>query len=320
MAQIDLRYFVVIAISVAVTIGAIAGINFFIDPYDRIGNNWIGHYLEGDRSAKAKQVQVYPHDSLLIGSSKVAFIDPTEISSRRRFYNAALLGALPEEMLSFIRVFGEKSELVVIGFDIFMFNLTSDPMRETDHFSAPDTEEFLQYLTSIDTLGASVDVVRRWLSGEPVGIKRHGQRNPWHIERLDAPFTAPAHDKVLWHLKNRRYANFVFAEKRLSVLRQMRELMMARQQAHIVFLNPAHHSELQMLKSIPAGRGLEYLRQEIKEIFPLAVDLTDGPWSGDGAFYYADPFHYRPETGKEFMRELLARCPVDGVPKNWRGC
>lgn len=320
MAQIDIRYFTVIAAAAVVTIGAVMATNFFIDPYDRLGNNRIGHYLEDDRSAKVKQVKVYPHDSLLLGSSKVGFIDPTALGTERRFYNAGFVGVMPEELLSFLRHHGAKNELVVLGLDLYMFNLTFTAMLREDRFADLSGEQGWTYLASVDTLSASVDTVWRRLSGEPPGLERHGQRNPWRINRADAPFTTPSHAKVLGNLRSQHYGDFVFAEERLAVLREIRALLVERKQAHIVFLNPVHREELALLREIPAGEGLNRLRREIQEIFPLAVDLSDGPWSGDEAFFNSDPFHYRPETGNAFMRELLKQCPVDGVSAGWRGC
>lgn len=320
MAKIDTRYFAAIALSTIVTIGIVIGTNYAVDPYDRLGNNWVGHYLEDDRSAKMKQVRVYPHDSLLLGSSKVGFIDPIALVTNRRFYNAGFLGVVPEEMLSFLRHYGAKAELVVIGLDLFMFNLNFTPMIREDHFADIAVDEGLAYLASVDTMSASLDTLWRWLSGEPVGLERHGQRNPWRIRQADTPFTTPSHAKVLGELRSKHYGNFAFAEERIAVLRDMRALLLERKQAHIVFLNPIHRAELDMLGEIPAGIGLDRLRLEIKSVFPLAIDLTDGPWSGDEAFFNSDPFHYRPETGSAFMTELLQQCMADGVPPNWRGC
>ena len=320
MAQIDIRYFAAIAVSAAVTIGAVIGVNYFVDPYDRLGNNRLGHYLEDDRSAKIKQVQTYPHDSLLLGSSKVGFIDPTMLGTSRRFYNAGFLGVMPEELLSFLRHYGAKDELVVIGLDLFMFNLTFTPLVRDDRFADLAVEQGLAYVASIDTLTASLDTMWRRLSGEPPGLERHGQRNPWRINRADAPFTTPSHEKVLSNLRIQHYGNFVFAEERIAVLREIRALLVERKQAHIVFLNPVHRSELALLREIPAGAGMDRLRRELKQIFPQAIDLSDGKWSGDEAYFNSDPFHYRPETGTAFMRELLMQCPVDGAPANWHGC
>ncbi|MCW0231989.1 MAG: hypothetical protein OJJ21_00140 [Ferrovibrio sp.] len=320
MPQIDIRYFTVIAVAAVVTIGSVIGVNYFIDPYDRLGNNRIGHYLEDDRSAKVKQVQVYPHDSLLLGSSKVGFIDPAALGTSRRFYNAGFVGVMPEELLSFLRHYGAKEELVVIGFDLYMFNLTFTAMLREDRFADLTGEQGWAYLASVDTLSASLDTVWRRLSDEPPGLEFHGQRNPWRINRVDAPFTKPSHEKVLGNLRTQHYGNFVFAEERIAILRDIRALLVERKQPHIVFLNPVHRSELALLREISAGEGMKRLRQEVKQIFPLAIDLSDGNWSGDEAYFNSDPFHYRPETGTAFMRDLLKQCPVDGVSIGWRGC
>lgn len=320
MAQIDVRYFAAIALSAAVTVGAVIGTNYAVDPYDRLGNNRIGHYLEDDRSAKIKQIQSYPHDSLLLGSSKVGFIDPTALGTDRRFYNAGFLGVMPEELLSFLRHYGAREELVVIGLDLFMFNLTFTPMIQGDRFADLAVDQGLAYLASIDTLNASLDTLWRRLSGEPVGLEPHGQRNPWRIRQADAPFATPNHAKMLGELRSKHYGNFVFAEERLAVLREIRALLLERKQPHIVFLNPVNRSELALLREIPAGEGMQRLQREVKQIFPLAVDLSDSAWSGDEAYFNSDPFHYRPETGNAFMRELLKQCPADGAPANWRGC
>lgn len=288
--------------------------NWRIDPHDRFGNNFLGIYVDSDRPSKAKLVKLWPHDALLIGSSKVGFIDPTTLTGRR-FFNGSMVAASPEEIYSFLKHHGGQARFVAIGFDLFMFNETREKLLTIDRF-APGSESeiaWYDYLLSLDTGIDSVTNILKRLRGEPPVLMPHGQRNPWHIERADSAFSAPAFERSLNELRKNHFGDFVYAEERVEWMRRIKALLDERGQEHLIFLNPLNRNVLEMLREIPAGQGLDRLRRDVRAIFPDAVDLTDSRWSADEYFFFADPFHYRPRTGTEFLNHLLTarRRPAD---------
>ncbi|MEW5728110.1 MAG: hypothetical protein AB1918_09820 [Pseudomonadota bacterium] len=301
------RRFVVATLAFTLlSLAAVMLFNWQIDPQDLFGNNRLGVYVDSDRPSKAKLVKTWPHDAILIGSSKTGFIDPTVLPGHR-FFNGSLVAASPEEIYSFLKHHGQDASFVAIGFDLFMFNETREHLLTIDRF-APGSESeipWYDYVLSLDTTLDSAANIVRPLTGEPPVLLPSGQRNPWHIERADKVFSGPAHERAINELRLNHFGDFDYSEARVEWMRRIKALLDERGQDYLVFLNPLNRDVLAMLKTIPAGESLDRLRRDVKEIFPGAVDLTQSRWSGDEYFYYADPFHYRPATGAEFLTELL---------------
>lgn len=300
------RYLVQVAATALLLVGVIAGVNWVIDPQNVFGNNRLGVYVDQDRPSKARQVREWPHDALLLGSSKVGFINPDTLPGFR-FFNAAFVAAAPEEMLSFLRHLGADAKFVAIGFDLYMFNLSHEPMVEVDRFAPGNysSQAWHEYLFSIDTFMESIENAFKRLRGEPPVLRPNGQRDPWAIERADAPFTHPNHERYLNDLRTNHYGNFNYAEARLDHLRQIKALLEERGQAYMVFINPLNRSVLRLLSEIPAGEAYIRFRRDVATIFPDVKDASSGPWSDDRFFFNHDPFHYRPETGSAFLGQFL---------------
>ena len=108
-------------------LGAVAPprVPFDVDPFGFFGVNRTGYYFNSEREFKLQQVDIVPHDGLLLGNSKMAYVDPDDLPGYE-FFNAAFSGAKPLEMLQFLEVHSEGVDKVALALDIRMFFLYDD--------------------------------------------------------------------------------------------------------------------------------------------------------------------------------------------------
>jgi len=110
-------------------IGGSAVTNWLVDPFGKLRRNEIAIYSSSEREAKPQMIHVNPHDGIVVGSSRVTYIDPSSID-RYRLFNAGFSEAMPEEILEFLKLFAVKQRLVVAALDFIMFNERNYPMRK----------------------------------------------------------------------------------------------------------------------------------------------------------------------------------------------
>ena len=188
---------------------SVGTINWSIDPHSYFGHNTGSVYVDNDRYLKRVLAVQGNFDALLLGSSKVAAIDPDDISREGlKFFNAGLLAAAPEDMLFLLEDIADNQKLALIGFDFFMFNSTAEPYRKAWHQDAKALGPWYQYLFSISTLQASLSNAYDRMSGKKPLVFQDGQRNPENSERIDSAFYEPAYDKVLHHVRAKSYGHF----------------------------------------------------------------------------------------------------------------
>ena len=73
--------------------------NYFVDPQSQFGGRVFGGYNDNAKTLKYYQITDYPFNALILGSSKVAAINPDTITHKDlKFYNGALLSVTPEEI------------------------------------------------------------------------------------------------------------------------------------------------------------------------------------------------------------------------------
>ena len=86
----------------AVIVLAVGALNWAVDPFGLFGNNRHGFFFSSERQIKQGLTSLDDRSGIVMGSSKVAEIDPDLIAATT-LLNSAWSGALPEEMLYFLR-------------------------------------------------------------------------------------------------------------------------------------------------------------------------------------------------------------------------
>ena len=282
----------------------VGAVNVSVDPYDALGRNRIGIFLSGERLAKPEMVQHYPHDALLLGSSKVDYVDPRALSGYH-FFNAALSAALPEEMRSFLEHHLAGTRAVLLGLDLYMWNESAFPYQAGDPFAPEERLSFAGYVWSGDVLEASLRTVWRRLAGRPCHLRPSGQRCPEKDLRRHQALRQLQTRRVFRVLREENYRDFHFSTARIREMRRTKALLDAAGVRTVVFLNPLSRPVLGLIERLQLRGQLERLRRELRRVFPDLVDLSDSRWSDPSGFFRHDPYHYLPSTGAAFLNQLL---------------
>jgi len=302
------KIFLIITFSTAVSIYILVGIfNYYIDPFSVFGNNKIGVHFSSEREYKMSGAIGYSHDSILLGSSKVANINPSQIKDVKVF-NAAFSAATPEEMYFFINEFVKKNEIVFLGLDFYMFNEFSFPLKNKEEMQFLNKSFYFllyKYAFSLNLLKLSLRGLRRHLTNQPVSIFPNGQRNTSKDDTLDLESRDENYDRILDKLKEINFNKYKFSYSRLEYLKKIKMLSEERGFRLVVFLNPLHPEVLNLVKSEDLLTFFELFLNESKKIFPNLADFTQGKYSKREYFYKHDPYHYKPEIGARMIQDLV---------------
>lgn len=311
------RYLMLSVVAIAVILIIIALFNYVVDPYNMLGNNKTGIYYWNERQVK-NAVLTYPHDGLLIGSSKTGYVNPDELACYR-FYNASLRGIVPEEIYFYLRKYLRNEKLVLIGFDFYMFNEREyPPIRIKDwddiHYSLSE------YLFGIHTVDASLETLKRWKKKEPSHILRpNGQFTyPGSTSARsdnDPPHLQEKYSNVIKGVTENNFGDFSFSTRRMENVRQIKQLLEERGTPYAIFINPLNADVLSALEKIEAHSLFVSWRQEMKAIFPDIYDFSISRYSRQDGYYSEDPYHYTNATGTAFLNEIVRDfCPDRSAP------
>ncbi len=284
-------------------IGITAGLNILVDPYDLYGLNRFGMHIGFERDAKQTWIRRQPHDAVLIGSSKLDFVDPRTLEGFT-FFNASMGGAMPEEMQEFIQLHVKEVRGVVAGFDFFMFNESCFPIRPSLKRTAEDY--LFSYPFNLKALEYCWHTVRRGLLGREPVILPWGQMNPAKTEEKDATATDYDYSEGIPYLEQHHFKDYRFSEKRLAALESLKAVLAERGIPLVVILNPMNEAIRARIRERPdLERQYERFKTEMRSVFPDLLDLTEGPAAAKAGFYKLDPLHFRPETGTRFLNETV---------------
>lgn len=302
------RYVIHLASSTLFVLAFCLIFNAAIDPFGRLGFNRLGIFVSSEREAKAAMIHTVPHDTLLLGSSKVAYIDPNTISDHTVF-NAAFPSALPEEIRDFLKFHAATEPTVIIGLDFYMFNERAHPMRPTIFKPSFPIMANAEYLLSLPVLKSSIKTV--WDSAirhEQPFISPAGNRNAAPMLARNDTMAKPDFAPVISTLLDTDYRDVAYSTARLEILRQIKALAEERGSRLIVFLNPQSTDLTRALA--PHTRAMvERYRADMRAVFPDVRDFTDSRFSEANAFFRFDPYHYLPTVGTEMINEALSLPP-----------
>jgi hypothetical protein len=296
------RFSLTFIVAFAAVVGCIAFVNLLVDPFNLLGLNRIGLFVSNERVSKPRLVERKDYATLLIGSSKVASISPTDDVGDPRMFNASFGAALPEEMRNFLYLHARPGQTVLLGLDFYMFNATTPSHPKT--FLDDSKFDVMGYLVSLITLGYSLESVQMWVGGREPVILGDGARNQAKEWREHNALADYHYDRVIANLQTNNYRDFTFAGHRLEVLRRIKDEMATRGVRVIAFLNPVN-IELRRLYREIGEAEFQRFRHEIRQIFPDLYDFTGEEWSDPELYFRHDPYHYKPSTGGQFVIRML---------------
>lgn len=306
-----MRQFILCFISAAVlTIGLSACLVYTVDPYQAVVTNINSISVFKEREAKPWLIQNYKHNAILLGTSKLAHVNPSDIDTPElTFFNASFSGALPEEMFDFLNQFVSEARLVILSFDLMTMNeLTWGLTAKT--FPKPSAlrrfEHTFKYITSMDSLRAAFAQLAD-PKASPGLLRRNGGRSvPEELER-SAALGAPHFDKPLIILRGAAYQSFKYSERRVEYIRQIKALLDERHIRYIVLISPEDRQMMETIKDAGSYWALERFRADMAHIFPDVIDYSESWVSDDSNFFNHDPLHYLPKAGAAMVQEAIIK-------------
>ncbi len=331
-------------IGVAVTLTSTGYVIWLYDPYAKF--SWHSRSLEegstdpallsGSTGWEAKSVlgRAYPHNAVVIGTSKLLDTDPKELAFFN-FFNASIGAINLDEISDYVDSLDTHVKLVVIGIDFFQFNENFLPLQ-----AVHDREQLRQVLglaPKIDEITALLSsdwgtTTRYLLNGRALlkATNLFFQTPPSSCAREIVLYPQGNYNKlgILWqtefretntrkileenyrdqieHLRTVNYANFKYSEHREKTLRTIRDKLRAKGIPLIGFLDPLNDRELPLLKEMGLSESYKRFISATTQTFgdSAIVPLQE---YGDPSYYYDfDPIHFLPETGAEIINRMVA--------------
>lgn len=311
------RYALVVAVATFALFAFSALLSWIVDPFGKLGRNHIGIYNSSERLAKPQMIKLYPHDGLIVGTSRMAYIDPTTIKGYRLF-NAAFSAATPEEILNFLQVYAVDQRLVILGLDFWMFiesflppaaDQFAPPSSESSVFSGgyDDIKQLHDYLLSWNVVVNSVKATANaFFDIEPPVLLPAGNRNAQKKLADDALVTIPDDREAVDYWRTKTLANFQYSETRLDVLKNIGTLMKKRGIPMKVFITPDNESFINLIRQMNLYPFYLRFRAEVRQAFPESIDFSESQWSELKYRFKNDPGHFLPSTGAALIEDVLA--------------
>lgn len=282
--------------------------NWIIDPFVFFGHNTLGAYAFTERQFKKSKVKTYPHNALLLGSSKTAYIDPTHLK-KYIFFNASFSNALPEEILHYLQNYlkdnNQNLEIVLIGLDLQTLNQTINPIIDVEN---EDLNTYIDNLLSINAFNQSLNTILKNQQGrfDELIVLKDGQRNPIQKNLKDSKLETYEYGYSMKVMKD-TISSFKFPKERIEILKKIKQVLEKKDVNYIIFFNPINREVLNHFEELSNYSEFIQTKNKLREIFPGFVDLSDGRYSDPKYFYKHDVTHYKPLTGKLFINEILSQ-------------
>ncbi len=285
----------------ALALGLVASVvlvNLAVDPWDRFGLNRLGVFISAAREFKLTEASRFPHDTLLLGNSRMAQIPASSLDGGK-FFNAAFEGATLEEIRQFLerRLHGQRR--VVLDLDNYLLGAESNRVPG-DAFAAPSLRVLGGYLASLKALEYSLKTVTSGLAGRPQSFLADGtaDASEWKRQRdVDDPAWLDSQLRA----QRERLATFRFERRRLAELQAIAALVRQRGAVLTVFQSPLNEDLLPALSEGTTGTEWNSAVKAVRTLFPDVIDLTSSPFSARTNFYRTDPIHFYPEVGVRFL-------------------
>jgi len=288
----------------------LGALNYWVDPYNRFGNNRLGVFISAEREAKPVLLQRYPHDALIIGDSKAAMIPASHVNGFR-FFNASFAGATLEEEYYCIEHFARNLKLVVLEADYLQVD---PPTNKGDIFAPLGFSSTFEFLLGSKTVEYSVRTITEHKAGTAASILPDGSSDAsgwfklydsedkaarqWQLARLMGAFD---------HAPSLRTSHYY--PKIAAILRQ-------RKIPCVVFVPPMDQELLDRLQTGAHQKIFNQWMSDLGKSFANVVDLSSGPYSGTENFFKIDPYHFKPDTAIRLMNEKVIPVALKAIANN----
>ncbi|MDO8465633.1 MAG: hypothetical protein Q7S46_10350 [Gallionella sp.] len=339
------RYFIHFLASVVLLSGAIAGFNWWVDPYAIYRNRELSLQQQqpilvmNERVFKTVGLARTKADVVILGTSRtdIGIGREHQAFQGKRVFNLATFGQPIRESRRLMEVVLEhgKPQAIVVGLDFFAFNALFVPPTD---FVEENYSPLRPYnlMLSISALTDSRNAVRRKTPVENDCCYADGFRTPQTLSRLAGTYRKNFSNNERMYLLEKYLpypgCRFSFATgKAGSSLEDLRAMMQLAHRHHVdlrLFISPAHARQWETLAIAGLWEQWEEWKRELARIneaeakqvgaaaFPLwdfsgydIVSTEEVPAPEDKKSvmrWYTDSGHYTPDLGRQIIQRMFA--------------
>ncbi len=296
------KYIISLAAISGLLLAMVSLLNAYVDPLVKFRLS--DHiYYSAERELKPKLLERGNFDGLIIGNSKVTYIQTDDMLRYGKILNAGFSAASIEEIRYFLEEMNPKVKWVGIGLDFFMFSTSpAYKFRTGKYFNNIPIYEQIEYIVSSDTLRYSLKSISKYIRGVRQRYTFFGARNKKYLESGDKEKYYHYYNSIK-KMKSSSYLNYKYSKKRIEELKIIQKWADVNNITLIAWINPY---ETEILKIIKANIGNEVskITNEIKQVLHNVIDLSDAYGDKDN-FWKKHPIHYYPSTAEKFFSEKV---------------
>jgi hypothetical protein len=270
-----------------------------VDPYNKLGNNPFGFETKAVDFARENKFNQLEHTSnkyeaFILGSSASHRYETKELKrlTGLESYNYAVQSTTPEDYLAIVRhiLSRHPAKIIILALDFYGMNKN---FKTEDMFYASPLKNYLTEIPAKEKADQLINTTYFTLkalgdSFKVVWVNLFGKALHAYLEHGDHIIEPVTPGPI--EIKQYTYDNFVFDEKRLEYLRELKRLTDSHHVQLIVFTSPLSYEHLQKINHDPL------LRQRLEEYKKIAVDIF-------GEIYDFNNESIRFYDTKEFFRD-----------------
>ncbi len=303
------RFFLAFAASALSIVIPVMALNVLVDPYGIHSNSMGLNFAGSERVFKIFAVRRVPHGGLLLGSSRMSYVDPAIISGARLF-NSAFSQASLVEILTYLQRWAGQPDFVIIGLDFYMMNESEDVPGYVSVLDKSVMSIMVDHALSWEAAHRSAEALIARAHGERPALQANGARDAMvrNAEKALLPAEGQAdeyRESINWPARS-AYLRYRYTPSRIKILRQIAQHLEDTKIRYAVVLGPVNQ---EFKKTAIDANGLsdtfERWRRDMRDIFPDLYDFSY-TYTDPSYFFPYDAGHFTPETGKLIIEPILA--------------
>ncbi|MGH1427758.1 MAG: hypothetical protein ACRBEE_07450 [Arenicella sp.] len=300
-----LKYLIGIIVGASLVLMPLGTFSWYVDPFCFFERNTYGMYWNTERYCKETLIKDNPnYDSLLIGNSRTAWIEPDNEFT----LNVAFSGATFNEIYVFLEKHLDRDKTVLIGLDYESF-YNSQGFKPTDFDKS--FVDYMHHLFSYEIISRSyANYFHRNKFKPSIPLGKNGNRVfvDSDLEKANALYRTVLDGSYFRTPFTISYSPVKGAESYArDILSKLNSLLVERNSKYIVFINPIFPAKQRKIlrDDIQHIEKVKHFSAVIKEIFPYVLDYSlDHPFVNKR---YRDESHFLPGVGAKIIQEARRR-------------
>ncbi len=297
-----LKYLIGIMTGAFLLLTPLGMFSWYVDPFCFFERNTYGMYWSTERYCKVTLIKNNPdYESLLIGNSRTAWIEPDNEST----LNVAFSGATFNEIYVFLDKYLKQNKTVLIGLDYESF-YDSEGLIPTDFDKSP--LDYFHHLFSYEIVSRSYTNHFHRNEFEPsIPLGDGGNREfvDSDLEKTKALYETVLDGSYFKTPFDISYKPMPGSELRAKeILSKLNALLIERQAKYTIFINPIFPAKQRKIirDNVQHIEQIKGFSETVKKIFPNVLDYSlEHPFDNK---LFRDESHFLPNVGAQIIQTI----------------